>query len=128
MIREHEIRSDQTQGPMAVQVQVETAASHETDFVIASKEFGRQAMRAYESFEKRGKTGRAKGILGPTGKFVEFGVGNSLGQPSLTAAQVRAGVAGQADPAVKIVSDAGACSTWVRPKRVTKGGHPSWKR
>src|ERR1700722_5233857 len=111
MIRVHVIGSDQTQGPMSVQVQVETAASHETDFVIASKEFGSEAMLAYENFKKRGEMASAKGDLRPAGKVEEFGVVNSLGYSSLAAAEVRTGVAGQADPAVKVVGDAGPGST-----------------
>ena len=57
MIREHIIGSDQTQGEVPIQVQIETAASHEADFVIAPEDFGGQAMLAHKSFEKTGKNG-----------------------------------------------------------------------
>jgi hypothetical protein len=53
MIRVHEIGSEQTQSEVSVQVQIETAASHEPKFVVAPEDFGPQAMPAHENFEKR---------------------------------------------------------------------------
>jgi hypothetical protein len=40
MIRVHEIGPEQTQSEVSVQVHIETAASHETDFVVAPEDFG----------------------------------------------------------------------------------------
>src|SRR5580658_4773328 len=114
MIRKQVIGADQAQSEVPIQVQIETAAGHETDFVIASEDFGGQAMLAHESFEKRRKMAATESYFRPGGKVEEFGIVNSHGDPSFPAAQIRADVARQSEPAVEVEGDAGTGTPRIR--------------
>jgi hypothetical protein len=95
MIRVHEIGSEQAHSEVSIQVQIETATNHEPGYVTVSEDFGRQAMLAPESFEKRGKIVRAKSYLRASGDVEEFGLVNSGSHSGVTAAPLPTTVDGQ---------------------------------
>src|ERR1700680_1019438 len=64
-------------------------------------------MAAHESLDKRGKIVATIGQLRPHGEVVEGGVVDSSAHPGLIAVPVPADIAGQSEPAVKVVGDAG---------------------
>src|ERR1700691_2256606 len=85
-------------------------------------------MFAYKSFEKRRKIVAAKGYLRPNGEIVEFGVVDSFRQPSLTTGPVTTAIDCQSEPAVKVVSDAGANAAHIPFQAAGYRGHSSWKQ
>src|ERR1019366_8768503 len=85
-------------------------------------------MPAHESFEKRGKIVVTKGYLRPTGEVEEFAVVNSVVHLGLTAAPLPTDVAGQSEPAVKVVGEAGAGAPRIRFHAAGHREHSSWEQ
>jgi hypothetical protein len=85
-------------------------------------------MLAHERFEKRGKVACAKSYLRPSREIEGFGVVNSHGHPSLPTAEIPADVAGQSEPSVKVISNAGARSPRIRFQRAVDREDPAGKQ
>src|SRR5450759_3540845 len=70
----------------------------------------------------------AESNLWAQGEVVEAGVVNSVVQPALTATPMPTDIAGQSEPAIEVIGEAGARATRIRFQAAAHREHSSWKR
>jgi hypothetical protein len=127
VIRIHVVGADQPQCNVPGQIDVQTTAEHEAQFVDVVESLGRKAMVSYQCFQKRRNAMAAKCNFRAKRNVGEHGVVNCLLHSMFTAAAVGAAIESQSKPTIEIVGDAAAKAARICFKRVTHGQQRSGK-
>ena len=102
-------------------VDIKAAAAHEPQFVDIVEGIRHKTVVAHQGLKKWGDMSAAESNLGPEGEVGESGVVNSLTERAFTAAPMRAGIEGEAEPAIEVIGEADARAARVRFQAAAPG-------